>query len=325
MELDAPLSPEGVRILRALFLGPSGSGKTTIAGHFIRDFLAWPRPNVRSVAPPTKPTLSTLIHAQHIPLSVTDREAQDATFGRIWREASLPYDQGGSDIGFALDDADFYFSQAGRTYGSAPLSEIVKLGREAGLSQVFVAQGSAAISKDLISNSNVVFIGRTVEPNLLDYARRYMRDVPEAEHVVSSLPKYVFLIYAPQQTPKLQGLAKVVNGRIEVKPWAPSENPPEEEEPSPSTAPSEEATSPDGSARYPKCGTIIPDRWSSGFCREHYPEWERENTRRRFRRWYEPQGPPRRADSPSEQRPKALPWDSQKTNPRRRAALSIMR
>jgi hypothetical protein len=244
MELDAPLSPQGVRIGRFLFLAPSGAGKTTLAGTFIRDILRWPTGNIRSVAPPTKPTLSNLIHAPHIQLSPTDREAQDATFGRIWREASLPYDQGGSDIGFALDDADFYFSQSGRTYGSAPLSEIVKLGREAGLSQVFVAQGSAAISKDLISNSNVVFIGRTVEPNLVDYARRYMRDVPEAEHVVSNLPQYVFLIYAPQQTPKLQGLAKVVDGHIEVRPWQPSENPSEEEEPLPSTDEPEEATSP---------------------------------------------------------------------------------
>jgi|GEM_PF-4579912 hypothetical protein len=261
MQLDAPISPEGVRILRALFLGPSGSGKTTIAGHFIRDFLQWPIDNIRSVAPPTKPTLSNLIHAKHIGLSVSDREAQDATFGRIWREASLPYDQGGSDIGFALDDADFYFSQSGRTYGSDPLGEIVKLGREAGLSQVFVAQGSASISKDLISNSNVVFMGRTVEPNLLDYARRYMRDVPEAEHVISSLQKYVFLIYAPQQTPKLQGLAKVVNGRIEVKEWQPEEP---EEEGSPPTEPSEEASTPDEDASTPDATASSPTDTSPG-------------------------------------------------------------
>jgi hypothetical protein len=252
MQFDAPLSPEGVHILRALFLGPSGSGKTTIAGHFIRDELRWPTDNIRSVAPPTKPTLSNIIHAKHIPLGVADREAQDATFGRIWREASLPYDQGGSDIGFALDDADFYFSQSGRTYGSDPLGEIVKLGREAGLSQVFVAQGSASISKDLISNSNVVFMGRTVEPNLLDYARRYMRDVPEAEHVISSLPKYVFLIYAPQQTPKLQGLAKVVDGRIEVKAWAP------EEPESPTTDETEEATMPEEPASTPDAERSSP-------------------------------------------------------------------
>ncbi len=252
MELELPESPEGVRIGRFLFLGPSGSGKTTLAGHFIRDILRWPLANIRSVAPPTKPTLSNLIRAPHIELSVTDREAQDATFGRIWREASTPYDQGGADIGFALDDSDFYFSQAGRTYGSAPLSEIVKLGREAGLSQVFVAQGSSAISKDLISNSNVVFMGRTVEPNLLDYARRYMRDVPEAEHVISNLQQYVFLIYAPQQTPKLQGLAKVVNGHIEVRPWqAEEELPSEDQTPSEPIEPSEEATSPDESASIP--------------------------------------------------------------------------
>jgi hypothetical protein len=255
MQLDASVSPQGVRIGRFLFLGPSGSGKTTIAGHFIRDILQWPIANIRSVAPPTKPTLSNLIRARHIQLSVTDREAQDATFGRIWREAHAPYDEGGSDIGFALDDADFYFSQSGRTYGSAPLSEIVKLGREAGLSQVFVAQGSSAISKDLISNSNVVFMGRTVEPNLLDYARRYMRDVPEAEHVISNLQQFVFLVYAPTLDPKLQGLAKVVNGRIEVKPWVPEED---LEEESTITEENEEASSPDDIASIPDAGSPSP-------------------------------------------------------------------
>jgi hypothetical protein len=252
MQLDAPVSPQGLRILRALFLGPSGSGKTTIAGHFVRDILQWPVANIRSVAPPTKPTLSNLIHANHIPLSITDREAQEACFARIWREASYPYDEGGTDIGLVLDDSDYYFSQSGRTYGSDSLSAIVKLGREAGLSQVFVAQGSSAISKDLISNSNVVFMGRTVEPNLLDYARRYMRDVPEAEHVISNLPPYVFLVYAPTLDPKLQGLAKVVNGRIEVRPWA------TEELGSPTTEEAEEATSPDEPANTPAAESSSP-------------------------------------------------------------------
>ena len=254
MELDIPSSPQGVRIGRFLFLGPSGSGKTTLAGHFIRDILRWPVANIRSVAPPTKPTLSKLIHAEHIALSITDTEAQEAAFGRIWREASAPYDQGGTDVGFVLDDSDFYFSQSGRTYGTDSLAAIVKLGREAGLSQVFVAQGSAGTVKDLLNNSSLLFIGCTAEPNLTDYARRYMRDVPDADYTISHLPPYVFLIYAPMDPVKLKGLAKVVNGHIEVKPWDESENPlPSEEEPTTSepTEPSEEATSPEDAASTP--------------------------------------------------------------------------
>jgi hypothetical protein len=242
--LDASPSPQGVMIGRFLFFGPSGSGKTTLAGHFIRDVLRWPIANIRSVAPPTKPTLSHLIHAKHIPVSITDRDQQEAAFGRIWLEGHTPYDEGGSDIGLALDDADFYMSSQGRAYGSDALAAIVKLGREAGIGQVVVSQGSSTTVKDLISNSSGVAIAATDEPNLLDYARRYMQDVPDAEYTIAHLEKHVFLWYVPSARPKLQGCMKVVNGKIEVKPWTQEDVMDEEDEnPSASSEPEPEATS----------------------------------------------------------------------------------
>lgn len=260
MELDAPKSPEGVRIGRFLFLGPSDAGKTTFAGTFIRDILQWPAAHIRSVAPPTKPSLSRIIHAEHIPLDINDRDAQEACFGRIWREGSAPYDQGGSDLGLVVDDADFYFSSMGRTYGSDSLAAIVKLGREAGISQVYCTQGSSTTVKDLLNNASLVGIGCTSEPNIVDYARRYMQDVPDAVYVIGHLPKYVFLLYTPTQATKLQGTAKVVNGHIEVKPWDPNpeEQEVQEEEASPSTEPSEEASSPDESASTPDAERSSP-------------------------------------------------------------------
>lgn len=256
MQIDAPLSPQGVRIGRFLFLGPAGSGKTTIAGHFVRDVLQWPAECIRSVAPPSKPTLSRLARTRHLPLSVTDREAQEAMFGRIWREAQTPYDQGGMDIGLIVDDADFYMSGAGRNYGCPSLSEIVKLGREAGLSQVFVAQGSAAVSKDLIANSSMVAVAATDEPNLLDYARRYMQDVPKAEWTIAHLPRHVFLVYLPSSRPKLAGLWKLVNGRIEVREWL-GEDAPQGEESTP-TMPNEEPDTPAEAASSPDAPGASP-------------------------------------------------------------------
>lgn len=252
VEIDAPLSPEGVRIGRFLFLGPSGSGKTYIAGHFVRE-LRWPPELIRSVAPPTKPTLSRLIGAQHIAVDTEDRETQERVFDRIFTEVTTPYTEGGHDIGLALDDSDFYFSQSGRSYGSPPLARLVKLGREAGLSQVFVAQGSSAISKDLISNSSIVFMARTTEPNLLDYARRYMRDIPDAERIISNLPTHVFLVYAPNGTPKLLGFAKVVNGVIVCKEPENEEEPQEQEDPEESTPSTDdtEASKPEPTAASP--------------------------------------------------------------------------
>ena len=256
MEIDAPLSPQGVAIGRFLFLGPSGSGKTYLAGHFVRDILQWPRECIRSVAPPTKPTLSRIVGVRHIPLSISNREEQAAAFGRIWREAQTPYTEGGMDIGLIVDDSDFYMSGAGRQYGTDALAEIVKLGREAGLSQVFVAQGSAAISKDLISNSSLVAIAKTDEPNLLDYARRYMQDVPNAEWTIAHLPKHVFLVYVPEANPKLAGLLKVVNGRIEFRAWQ-GEDAPQPEGSQPSTG-SEEPSTPDEDASGPAVGDDSP-------------------------------------------------------------------
>jgi hypothetical protein len=257
VELEAKVTEQGVRLGRYLFLGPSDAGKTTIAGHFVRDILQWPTACIRSVAPPTKPNLSRTVRSPHIPVSTEDRDAQEAAFGRIWREGSSAYDEGGSDIGFILDDADFYFSQSGRTYGADSLAKIVKLGREAGISQVFVAQGSSTTVKDLLNNASLLFIGCTAEPNLTDYARRYMRDVPDADYTISHLDKYVFLIYAPTETVKLKGLAKVVNGRIEVKPWLTEAEAPSDEE-SPTTDESTEATSPDDAASTPDAARSSP-------------------------------------------------------------------
>jgi hypothetical protein len=262
VELETKVSPEGVRLGRFLFLGPSDAGKTTLAGHFVRDILQWPVDHIRSVAPPTKPNLSKAVHSPHIAVSLTDREAQEAAFGRIWREGSEAYDKGGSDIGFILDDADFYFSSAGRTYGSDSLAQIVKLGREAGISQVFVAQGSSTTVKDLLNNASLLFIGCTAEPNLTDYARRYMRDVPDADYTISHLDKYVFLVYAPTETVKLKGLAKIVNGRIEFREWSPEEE--TEETPSETTEEPMEATTPEESANIPAAASQSPTDTSPG-------------------------------------------------------------
>jgi hypothetical protein len=235
-------SRDGIRIGRALFLGPSGSGKTRIAAAFIRT-LGWPKPYIRCVAPPTKTKLANSLGVPHIGLSITDREGQERTFSKIFAEVTKPYEQGGHDIGFALDDADFYFSQAGRTYGSSALSELVKLGREAGLSQVIVAQGSASISKDLISNSNCVLYARTSEPNLTDYAQRYMQDLDEADRVIRNLPEHVFMAYFPNAENKFPGLCWLNPNTEQIE--CRDLSPPEE---SPTSTDEEEAPTPDDTA-----------------------------------------------------------------------------
>ena len=264
MLLNWPTSPEGLRLGRALFLGPTGSGKTTMAAAFVTE-LQWPKELIRCVAPPTKPKLARTVGVTHIGVDIEDRQAQEDVFAAIFNTVTTPYDEGGHDIGLIIDDSDFYFSSAGRTYATSSLQKLVKLGREAGLGQVFIAQGSSAISKDLISNSNTVFFFRTTEPNLLDYAGRYMPDVPDAQYLIGNLDPYTALIYAPNETPKLRGFAKVEGGVIQWKelPESPEEleeemnddeeepEPPPSGRPSPSTMPERAPTTPDASADSP--------------------------------------------------------------------------
>ena len=260
MNLDFPPSPQGVRVGRALFLGPSGSGKTTLGAAFIHS-LEWPKRNIRVVAPPTKTKLAELLGVKPVGIDIADSKAQEAYFSHLFEEGTKPYEEGGMDIGLALDDADFYFSQSGRTYGSNGLAAIVKLGREAGFSQVFIGQGSSSISKDVISNSTAVFIARTTEPNLLEYARKYMRDIPDIERVIYDLPPHVFLVYCPNATPKLQGFVRYnpTTGEIECR--EPTQQL-QEEEPTPeaseNTEPDREATTPDEPASSPDADGSSP-------------------------------------------------------------------
>jgi len=263
MELDFPLSPDGVRIGRALVLGPSGCGKTTLAVAFVRE-LGTPKERIVAVGP--IPVHASRLGVPWHNLSTTDRDAQETFFRNLLNAAKKPYSEGGHDVQLVLDEADLYFSQAGRTYGSPALQEIVNTGRNNGISQVLIARGTSDLAKNAISNSNVVFMARTNEPNLLDYAERFMGDTrPERQrmrYVIANLPTHVFLVYAPTATPKFQGFAKVVNGVIECKPVREPEEPPE-----PESMPIEEsgaATSPEGIVSTPDATRSSPTDTGAG-------------------------------------------------------------
>lgn len=236
MQLDFPITQTGVRVGRALILGPAGSGKTTLGVAFVKA-LNPPKEALIVVGP--VPTIATKLGVQWYNVSTTDREVQERFFRNVLERCTTPYAEGGTDCMLVIDEADLFFSSAGRTYGCDALREIVNTARNYGLSQILIARGTSDLAKNTIANSSVVFIARTVEPNLLDYARRWMKDIPDVERVLANLPPHVFLVYAPNQTPKLQGFAKVENGQIVCRE-------PESSKVSPSTntTPTEEPTSP---------------------------------------------------------------------------------
>jgi hypothetical protein len=228
-----------------MILAPAGWGKTTLGVALVRA-LHPPKESVIVVGP--VPTLAKELGVKWYNVSTTDREEQERFFRRVLDDVRIPYDEGGRDYCLVIDEADLYFSTAGRTYGCDALREIVNTARNYGLCQILIARGTSDLAKNAIANSSAVFMGRVIEPNLQDYARRWMKDIPDVERVLGNLPPHVFVVYAPNQTPKLQGLAKVVNGVIECRELTLS--PPQ----SPSITPNEERISPAESA-----GTEVAD------------------------------------------------------------------
>lgn len=237
MTVDLPPDPAtGLRIARVLIFGPVNSGKTTLGATLVRDMVP-PGMEEAIICVGPNPKLANLLKVTHHPLSTTDLKAQEAFFRDVLDEPGVSLT--------VIDEADLYFSQAGRTYGSKALQELLNIGRGFGKSLVLIARGTSDVAKNAIANSQAVYMARTTEPNLLEYAERWFRDVPEPAEYISNLEPHEFLVWCPQQIPKWQGTAKVVNGKIWIVP--PEETP----ETSEATDESGEATSPGDAASTP--------------------------------------------------------------------------
>ena len=249
MELpDNGFAPHGTRVLRALILGAPGSGKTTFAVPLVHA-LAPKRDRVLCVGP--VPTLSIKLGVPQHDLSTTDRDRQEEFFRKVLKTAQDSYPEG--ERLMVIDEADLYFSSAGRTYGSKGLQEIVNIGRNFFLSQVYIARGTSDIAKNCVAAANVVFIGQTTEPNLLDYARRFMPAIPT--EALRDFPPHRFIVYAPNRVPHVLGVAWEENGQIACADWSPTS---ETDEPSPTSTEGGEADSPDDTASIPDAAEPSP-------------------------------------------------------------------
>jgi hypothetical protein len=216
-----------------LILGSPNAGKTTIADPLIR-FIAPHKDRVVCVGP--VPKLSVLLGVAQHNVSTVDKDAQEAFFRRQLEEAQRLYPDGERVL--AIDEADMYFSSSGRTYGSKALQEIVNIGRNFYVSQVFIARGTSDIAKNCVAAANLVLIGNTTEPNLHDYAKRFMPAVPT--DALRDFPPHKFIAYAPNQVPHVLGVWYVEGGEIVCQDWIP----PEEEEANGDEDSEEEAPAP---------------------------------------------------------------------------------
>lgn len=229
MEINLKLSPDNVRIGRILIFGTGESGKTWLAAAIAP--MLGPKENMY-VCGPVRAIAERIGGVKWYDVPTDDREAQERFFAHVLAQSRIPYAEGGHDPILIVDEADLYYTSAGRSYGSHSFKKIVNIARNFGMCQMFIARGMTDLASNTIGNANLVLFGRVNSPPILDYIRKYMRDVPDAERLITNLPPHVFLAYAPNETPKLKGLVwlNTETGQIETRDLTqrPGETSPEE-------------------------------------------------------------------------------------------------
>ncbi len=208
--IEVPPDPStGVLIGIALILGPGDGGKTTMAAALARAWVpAGQEERLIVVGPVQK--LAEMLGVPNHPVDTKDKRAQDVFFHQV-NELEGAYL-------IAVDEADLYYSMGGRTYGSKEFQELINIGRNFGKSLILCARGTSDLAKNTINQARVVMMCRTLEPNLLDYAERYMAEIPDVRNLISNLEPHEFIVWCPKMNPRWQGGAKVVNGQIYLIP-----------------------------------------------------------------------------------------------------------
>jgi hypothetical protein len=243
--IEVPVDPTtGIHVGICVVLGPGDGGKTTIAAAVAR---AWvpPGQEERLIVVGEVQKLAELLKVPNHPVDSGDRDVQD-TFFRAINEM-----EGAALI--VVDEADMYYSPGGRTYGSHEFRKLVNIGRNFGKSLILIARGSSDLAKNTINQARIILMCRTAEPNLLDYAERFMPEIPDVREVIMNLETHEFLLWCPKMTPRWQGWMKVVNGSLMIVPPPESTSLPGEES-TPST-PSDTATTPGEPASTPGAGS----------------------------------------------------------------------
>jgi ATPase family associated with various cellular activities (AAA) len=215
--VDIPADEEtGLRVGRVTLFGPSGSGKTLFAAALVPQMQQSSDEQLYVLSPvatAANKLTARGLKPQWYQIDPGDKKSVEAFMAEMKKKRAM----------LIVDEADSYFGGSGRTFGTPSMFSAVNFGRNNCLSMIMIAHGTNVAPKNLIENSSLVGFFRTTSNNLLKWAEEYLQDdVPDPRYVLKSLPPHVALLYAPQQTPRMVGSAKVnlATGEIGVKPWS---------------------------------------------------------------------------------------------------------
>ena len=262
MDLSLKRSPDNVLIARIVIIATGEHGKTWFAAALAP--MLGPKENMYVVGP-VRAIADRIGGVKWYNVPTGDRDAQERFFHFIIEQAKIPYEEGGHDPILIVDEADSYYSAGGRTYGSKSLQEIVNVGRNWGICQLYISRATSDLAATTLGNANLLFFGRVNSPAGLDWIRRYMKELPDAERIITNLPPHTFLVWEPNGSPKLKGLAWLNpnTGQIETRDLTqpPPETEEEESKPDESerTSPSSESSAkpPDATSSSPT-GASVP-------------------------------------------------------------------
>lgn len=247
MDLNIKRSRDNVLIARIVIIATGEHGKSELAAALARSGALGPKENMYCIGP-VRVVPERIGGVKWYDVPVNDREAQERFFSYIIEQSKIPYEEGGHDPILIVDEADSFYSQGGKSYGSPSLKSIVDHGRNWGICQLYISRATSDLAATTLGNANLIFFGRVNSPAGLDWIRRYMRSLPDAERIINNLPPHVFLVWEPNGNPQFRGLAKVnmATGQIETQDL--TQPPLEEDEASGSDSDEPETPTSDGNA-----------------------------------------------------------------------------
>ena len=198
-------TPEGTSTDLVLIVAPRGGGKTTLMTALAHIVTEDPE-RIFVISPVSR--LSTLLGVENHRWFGRDKDIEDK-----W--LSVLKDKRRQVV--IVDEGDEYVTGGiqGKNggYCSDALYRLVNYGRNPpwAIGMVWSCRGASDVTTNLIRAANVLFIGRTNEPNALAYVSELLGDRRWMEYI-HDLPPYVFVVSVEGQ---VNGYVKVEHGELE--------------------------------------------------------------------------------------------------------------